>query len=75
MTVRNPLEKLKEKALDLTRRKWAGIRALAVGIDEFLKIRVQVLKHQVEEGLSGAGGRVLLINVLNTKKPHHIQRL
>lgn len=47
VAVRHPLAELVEEALDQVGREWPRVGALAVGIDEFLEVCVEILEDEV----------------------------
>ena len=69
VAVRDTLTELIEKALDESGRHRPRVWLLAVGIDEFLEIRFEVLENQVQKRLA------VLVEVLNAEKADDVERL
>lgn len=71
VAVSDALAQLEQKGLDLGGRERGGVGALAVGIDEFFEIGIEVLKDEVKEGLAV----LLVVQVLNGEEANDVDRI
>lgn len=69
VAVGDALAQLIEEALDQSRRERPRVWAFAVGIDVFLEIGVEILKHKVQQRLS------VLVDVLDAEEADDVERI
>ena len=75
VAVRHALAELVEEVPDQVGRHRAGIRALAVRVDELLEVGVEELEDEVEHGLGGLGGVFAGVGVLDGEESDDVERL
>lgn len=71
----NAFAELVEEAANEGVREWARVRALAMGIDVFLEIGVQILENQVKNRLGLAVGVVSLVGVFDAEEANDVEGL
>lgn len=69
----NALAELIEKALNEGLREGPRVRTLAMGIDEFLEIGIQILENQVKDRLRLAIGVVSLVGVFDAEEANDVE--